>query len=712
MSDWNLDDDRGGSSHTPSYGAGSSNTSSNPGTSYRQPIDDLSDRTRDMNLDGSGSGGTEYRPPYKRSESSFRGNSGYGGRGTEGGYRHPDQSYRGYSDQGRFRGTPEGGSFRPSSGYGSDSSSYGSGSFDQGPRRGFGGRGNAPAPPPVLEGSPEPNFEWLPRNPAIEELLFGKTHIKTGINFDKYDEIPVHTQGNEVPKPINNFSDSLLHPLIKDNVKLAEYANPTPVQKFAIPIVTKGRDLMACAQTGSGKTAAFLFPILSQAFNHGINPRRVSGMHFQRTAYPSALVLAPTRELALQIWEEARKFAYRSWVVPCVAYGGQPIGGQVREIQKGCDLLVATPGRLVDLINNRGTISLANVKFLVLDEADRMLDMGFEPQIRQIVEQSGMPPKTQRQTLMFSATFPKEIKLLAAEFLNDYIFLTVGRVGSTSENIVQRVMMVEEHEKRSMLIDILRADDLGLKLIFTETKRGCDAVDDFLYRAGFPTTSIHGDRSQIEREAALRSFRSGDTPILVATAVAARGLDIPNVTHVINFDLPTDIDEYVHRIGRTGRAGNIGRATSFFTMNNTNVAGGLIEILKEAKQEVPQWLANLGPAHLASDSRARSFGSGGSGRGSGGFGGRSSGFGGGGFRGERQPQSFGGNSGYRGDNSGAGGYRQSSRDDYNSTTSNSSSWRGGSGRNNTGGYSNENASSGSGWNDHNDRNAAADSWDL
>lgn len=244
-----------------------------------------------------------------------------------------------------------------------------------------------------------------------------------------------------------------------------------------------------------------------------------------------------------------------------------------------------------------------------------MLDMGFEPQIRQIVEGSTMPPKESRQTLMFSATFPKEIKLLAAEFLNDYVFLSVGRVGSTSENIQQNILQVQDHEKRQYLMDMLRADSKGLTLVFVETKRNADAVDDFLYRQGFPSTSIHGDRTQAEREAALKSFRCGETPILIATAVAARGLDIPNVTHVINYDLPTDIDDYVHRIGRTGRAGNTGIATSFFNENNRNLAGGLIELLKEAKQSIPDWLAHLGPTRFTPAARAS------------GFGGRSAGFG-------------------------------------------------------------------------------------
>ena len=356
-----------------------------------------------------------------------------------------------------------------------------------------------------------------------------------------------------------------------------------------------GRDLMACAQTGSGKTGGFLFPILSQAFINGPSnaPVQGGGMGYRsRKAYPTSLILAPTRELVSQIHEEARKFAYRSWVRPCVVYGGADIGTQLRAMEKGCDLLVATPGRLVDLIE-RGRISLANIKYLVLDEADRMLDMGFEPQIRRIVEQEDMPPTQGRQTLMFSATFPRDIQMLARDFLKDYVFLSVGRVGSTSENITQKVEYVEDQDKRSVLLDILHTHGAGLTLIFVETKRMADSLSDFLINQQFPATSIHGDRTQRERERALEMFRGGRCPILVATAVAARGLDIPNVTHVVNYDLPTDIDDYVHRIGRTGRAGNTGMSTAFFNRGNRGVVRDLIDLLKEAHQDVPPFLENI-----------------------------------------------------------------------------------------------------------------------
>nr|POE82736.1 atp-dependent rna helicase ded1 [Quercus suber] len=429
-----------------------------------------------------------------------------------------------------------------------------------------------------------------PSNPRVERELFGvpndPSKQQTGINFEKYDDIPVEASGQGVPEPVTTFTNPPLDDHLINNIELAGYKVPTPVQKYSIPIVMGGRDLMACAQTGSGKTGGFLFPILSQAFQTGPSAAvpQQSGFARQRKATPTSLILAPTRELVSQIYDEARKFAYRSWVRPCVVYGGADIGSQLRQIERGCDLLVATPGRLVDLIE-RGRISLANIKYLVLDEADRMLDMGFEPQIRRIVEGEDMPRTDNRQTLMFSATFPRDIQMLARDFLREYIFLSVGRVGSTSENITQKVEYVEDADKRSVLLDILHTHGAGLTLIFVETKRMADSLSDYLINQGFPATSIHGDRTQREREKALEMFRTGRCPILVATAVAARGLDIPNVKHVVNYDLPTDIDDYVHRIGRTGRAGNTGISTAFFNRGNRGVVRDLLDLLKEANQE-------------------------------------------------------------------------------------------------------------------------------
>ncbi|CCE61957.1 hypothetical protein TPHA_0B02850 [Tetrapisispora phaffii CBS 4417] len=443
------------------------------------------------------------------------------------------------------------------------------------------------------------NGEHVPgtKNENLEIQLFGvaedPSFQSSGINFDSYDDIPVEASGTDVPEAITEFTSPPLDSLLLENIHLARFTKPTPVQKYSVPIVAQGRDLMACAQTGSGKTGGFLFPVLSQSFKNGPAPVPEDlKRSFLRKGNPTALVLAPTRELATQIYDEAKKFTYRSWVRPVVIYGGSDVGTQIRELERGCDLLVATPGRLNDLLE-RGRVSLANVKYLVLDEADRMLDMGFEPQIRHIVDGCDMPDANNRQTLMFSATFPDDIQHLARDFLNDYIFLSVGRVGSTSENITQRILYVEDMDKKSALLDLLAAENDGLTLIFVETKRMADELTDFLIMQDFMATAIHGDRTQIERERALAAFKGGRANVLVATAVAARGLDIPNVTHVINYDLPTDIDDYVHRIGRTGRAGNTGVATSFFNRGNRNVVKGLNDLLIEANQEVPDFVTDV-----------------------------------------------------------------------------------------------------------------------
>jgi len=542
----------------------------------------------------------------------------------------------------------------------------GGGGYDRDGGRGGGGGGRG--------GHVEDWTKPTARNERVEMELFGTGEGGSGgINFDRYEDIPVEATGNNVPAGIESFAEVELTPIIESNIALARYTTPTPVQKNSIPVILAKRDLMSCAQTGSGKTAAFLVPILNLIYKDGPAPGASGGGYGRRKQFPLALVLAPTRELATQIYDEARKFSYRSKVRPAVVYGGANVGDQMRELERGCHLLVATPGRLVDFLE-RGKISLEFCKYLCLDEADRMLDMGFEPQIRRIVEQDNMPGPDVRQTMMFSATFPKEIQMLARDFLKDYVFLAVGRVGSTSENITQKVVWVEEHDKRSFLLDLMDAAGLGAKdldgeasrtLVFVETKRGADSLDEFLHREGFPVTSIHGDRTQREREEALRRFKSGQTPIIVATAVAARGLDIPNVKHVINFDMPSDVEEYVHRIGRTGRMGNLGLATSFFNEKNRNLVKDLVELIVEANQDLPSWLEAM-----SLDSRNMYGGGGrrggGGNRSKGGFGGRdyrfdkssNGGGGGGGGGGNRMGNDrFGGGGGRSGfGGSGGGGW--------------------------------------------------------
>ncbi|XP_065069500.1 uncharacterized protein LOC135694609 [Rhopilema esculentum] len=454
------------------------------------------------------------------------------------------------------------------------------------------------------DGTPKPApVTYVPPDPSEEEQEVFRT-IAQGLNFDKYDEIPVEVTGNgKMPQPIKTFEQGNLYEAFLVNVRRAKYLKPTPVQKYAIPIIYAGRDLMACAQTGSGKTAAFLLPVLSKMMEDGL-----TGSRFSEIQAPAALIISPTRELTVQINMEARKFSYQTSVRPVVCYGGVSVAHQLRQIENGCHMLVATPGRLKDFVERR-KISLEGVKYLILDEADRMLDMGFLPAIKSIVNDFNMPSKDGRQTLMFSATFPEEIQNLAAEFLNDYVFLTIGKVGGTSSDIEQVIEELPESEKRDRLIEILSSEGANKNLVFVETKRSADFLASLLSQNGFPTTSIHGDRFQQQREEALRDFRSGRCSVLVATAVAARGLDIEDVKQVVNYDLPQEIDEYVHRIGRTGRIGNQGRAISFFSKGkDEGLARSLVKVLSDANQVVPDWLEEVAETALGTGYGAKGGG--------------------------------------------------------------------------------------------------------
>eukprot|EP01122_Echinamoeba_exundans_P016994 TRINITY_DN87_c0_g1_i1.p1 TRINITY_DN87_c0_g1~~TRINITY_DN87_c0_g1_i1.p1 ORF type:complete len:771 (-),score=182.66 TRINITY_DN87_c0_g1_i1:544-2736(-) len=616
--------------------------------------------SRDYDRDRSSNGRDSYSRDHSRDRDYQSRDRGYGDRDSR--------------DYGRdsYRDDPRSKRSRPSDDYDRDSKrlktgerdghstyssapsgGYGSGGYGD---RGSSSSGYGPAPP-------DGDASFYTPGSRDESQIFGKAN--TGINFSKVQEIKVTVSGTGAPPPIEHFDQTELHPSLKANIKLAKYDVPTPVQKHSIPIMLAERDLMASAQTGSGKTAAFLFPIISTLLKladgrplHSVDRFKVS---------PYALILAPTRELAVQIQQEAEKFTWRTPIKSCVVYGGAPYVKQAREVERGCDILVACPGRLVDMID-RGKISLRQIRFLCLDEADRMLDMGFEPQIRQIVLQRDMPPTRERRTVMFSATFPKEIQRLASDFLDHYIFLAVGRVGSTNEFISQRIKYVEEEGKLAAIVQELQAVP-GLTLVFVETKRQADTLARDLANKGYPVTAIHGDRKQNEREYALELFRTGRTPILIATSVAARGLDIPNVAHVINYDLPNNIDDYVHRIGRTGRAGNVGVATSFYNNGaNAALARELLDIVKDAKQEVPGWLQEAAskPVRALKASGRGGYGGGYGGRGSygppsrggGGFGGSRGGYGGGGYGGGGGGYGgggYGGGSSYGGSGGGYGG---------------------------------------------------------
>ena len=364
------------------------------------------------------------------------------------------------------------------------------------------------------------------------------------------------------------FTELQLCESVQKNVRAAGYTQPTPIQEQAIPVVMAGRDIFGCAQTGTGKTAAFGLPILHRLESEG--PFRGG---------PRVLILAPTRELAVQIDESFRAYGKGLKVRSVVLLGGVSIRPQIEQIRRGVDIVIATPGRLLDVIEHRA-LNLSHIHTFVLDEADRMLDMGFLPSIRQVVK---LIP-TQRQTLFFSATLPREFRDLANSLLSDPVHVAVAAENATTEMVDQRLYFVERDRKRALLAHLLEGDLEGSVLVFTRTKRGADRVTKDLMKVGLKVASIHGDKSQMARQKALQDFKSGRTRVLVATDIAARGIDIAQLPYVVNFDVPEAAETYVHRIGRTGRAGHSGVAVTLATPEDRN---SLRDIEKLIRMRIP-----------------------------------------------------------------------------------------------------------------------------
>ena len=344
------------------------------------------------------------------------------------------------------------------------------------------------------------------------------------------------------------------------------YTAPTPIQLQAIPHVLQGRDVQGIAQTGTGKTAAFALPIIHRL------------MADKRPAKPRScrvLVLSPTRELASQIAESFQAYGRGTGLRTALIFGGVPKPRQARAMAGGVDVLVATPGRLLDHMNDRA-VQLGGVEVLVLDEADHMLDLGFIVPIRKIV--ATIPAA--RQTLFFSATMPKEISTLAGQMLRSPVHVAVTPVATTAERVEQKVIFVEAARKRQVLAEILRKGKMGRTLVFTRTKHGADKVTQHLETVGLPAAAIHGNKSQPQRERALAAFKAGRVQVLVATDIAARGIDVDGVTHVVNFDLPNVPEAYVHRIGRTARAGHAGVAISFCDSSERAYLRGIERLIR------------------------------------------------------------------------------------------------------------------------------------
>ena len=369
------------------------------------------------------------------------------------------------------------------------------------------------------------------------------------------------------PVDATAFAALGLIPALVRAVSREGYDTPTPIQREAIPRVLEQRDLLGCAQTGTGKTAAFVLPMLQLLSGRDAQPRL------------RALVLTPTRELAAQIGERAGAYGCHLGIRHQVIYGGVNIGRQIHELRNRPQLVIATPGRLLDLMQQR-VVSLDAVEILVLDEADRMLDMGFLPDMRRII---AAVPKV-RQTLLFSATMPREIEGLAAGILRDPVRVSVTPAATTADTVAQSVYRVEKEDKRSFLCGLLGDQAIERALVFSRTKHGADRIAKHLVQAGIEAAAIHGNKSQNARERALDGFRRGSTRVLVATDIAARGIDVQGVSHVINFDLPNEPEAYVHRIGRTGRAGATGSAISFCDRDEVSL---LRDIERVTKQRIP-----------------------------------------------------------------------------------------------------------------------------
>ncbi|MDO4651043.1 MAG: DEAD/DEAH box helicase [Eubacteriales bacterium] len=354
---------------------------------------------------------------------------------------------------------------------------------------------------------------------------------------------------------------------LQSAINKAGYKEPSPIQEQAIPVMLAGRDLIACAQTGTGKTAAFALPILNTL--EPMKPQKIR-----------ALILTPTRELAIQIFDNFKKYGrYMKLRAVCV-YGGAKQGPQLAALGRGCDILIATPGRLIDYME-RSLVSLEDVEVFVLDEADRMLDMGFIGDVRRIVPCM----KKDRQTVMFSATMPPQIEELAKEILVNPASVKVSPTSSPAETVDQKICFTEKDDKKHLLGDLLKQEQVRKSIVFTRTKRGADRLVKDLAKEEIKSISIHGDKTQGQRQAALEYFKAGKVKVLVATDVAARGIDIPKISHVFNYDLPEESESYIHRIGRAGRAGATGEAITLCCKEELNLLQG---IEKLTKQEIPE----------------------------------------------------------------------------------------------------------------------------
>jgi len=500
--------------------------------------------------------------PYGESYKMVRMNSSFGDGGSRNGYSNGSSSRDSYGGGSSYRNGSSGGR-----------GGGGGGFRDRGGDRGGFGRGE--------DFDQLKTIDWSnARLTTFRKDFYAPSQVIMNRSFQEVEgyrsQNQITVKGQDIPKPIQFFSDYDLPEFVMAEVRRQNYQAPTPIQAQGWPIALSGKDMVGIARTGSGKTLGFIMPAIVH-INHQERLQRGDG--------PIALVLAPTRELAQQIATVAKDFGSSSRIRSTCLFGGAPKGPQIRDIQNGCEIVIATPGRLLDILN-MGKFNLRRCTYLVLDEADRMLDMGFEPQIRKIIKQI----RPDRQTLMWSATWPREVRKLAEDFQTSPIQLNVGSQDlAANHNILQIVDVCQEYEKEEKMMKLLNEmsqHKTEKTIVFCQTKKKVDTITRTMRRSGWPAMCIHGDKCQQERDWVLKEFRNGNCPILVATDVAARGLDVDDVKFVINYDFSCGIEDYVHRIGRTGRSNKTGTAYTFFTRENGKYAGDLVKILKEANQVI------------------------------------------------------------------------------------------------------------------------------
>ena len=458
-------------------------------------------------------------------------------------------------------------------------------------------------------------------NPTLlqEDSLFFKEHIenlqkKSKFDFEslqKSNNIKVYLNNKEIPQePKNSFNEISFDSHIKSNLQKLHYDLMTPIQQIIIPYILLKKDCLGCAQTGSGKTIAFLLPLINLMLKEG--PPKDDNKYLKTNSnynlscsYPVMLILVPTRELAEQIFKEARKVCYKTGIIVTRCYGGVKLDNQIRELKQGSDIVIGTPGRIIELIEKR-FLYLKLIQYLVIDESDRMLDMGFEHQMNDIVFNSQMPDKNNRVNYMFSATIPKNVIEISKKFMREECYLISNKNNldnneyNANENVEQKIYYVEDNDKIGKLHEIFQKIQ-GNAIIFLETKKSVDNLENFLSKRNYNVLAIHGDKPQIQRQEAIRLFSNGEVPILIATDVASRGLDFPNVSYVFNFDMPKNIEDYIHRIGRTGRVGNKGMAISFYNDKNKVIAEDLVKEMIKAKQEIPDFLQKFNYDNLSED---------------------------------------------------------------------------------------------------------------